>query len=54
MASNVTARNAQRSTEARLRRNVASLQRAQRVARMGGWEYQPDGRMRWTLPLVIR
>jgi signal transduction histidine kinase/DNA-binding response OmpR family regulator len=51
MASNLTARNAQLTTEARLRRNEASLQRAQRVARMGGWEYMADGRMRWTAPL---
>lgn len=39
------------ATEARLRHSEASLARAQRVARMGGWEYLADGRLRWNDPL---
>jgi signal transduction histidine kinase len=32
------------ATDTRLRHSEASLARAQRVARMGGWEYQAEGR----------
>jgi signal transduction histidine kinase len=51
LASNMATRTLQLRTERRLRQSEASLERAQRIARMGGWEYLADGTLRWTDPL---
>ncbi len=43
ISSSISARERQVDTEAQLRRNEKVLERAQRIARMGGWEYREPG-----------
>jgi len=51
ISSSISAHERQVETENQLRRNEKILERAQRIARMGGWEYRSPGLLRWTQSL---
>ena len=51
ISSSISAHERQVETEIQLRHNEKILERAQRIARMGGWEYRSPGLLRWTQSL---